>query len=311
MTADLEGCATLQAATRGCQVVMLGATEIEAAPLVGALRRSAVYAVATKKILVGWFADQPNLDSECPEGREREVVVAISGCDKANAAHVLTCLLQAMKPAPMLVLQVGVAGAFPKRLSEQGDGEDAPASQPGIGDLAIASSEIYSDTGSSSPGEWISARELAIPVACVNGVESGGNFPFDAALVQEAVKVVEELSERHWPRGRPAVFTGPFVTASCVTGIRANGEDMVRRWGAIAESMEGAAAAHICALYDVPFLEIRGISNLIVDRDRSSWEIERAAEVAGRAALALVAAVDRLSTGGARRQSVQSSLRVT
>ncbi len=67
---------------------------------------------------------------------------------------------------------------------------------------------------------------------------------------------------------------------------------MSRRWGALSESMEGAAAAHICALYAVPFLEIRGISNLVTDRDRGSWQVERAVAIAGRAALA-VAACDR------------------
>ena len=61
------------------------------------------------------------------------------------------------------------------------------------------------------------------------------------------------------------------------------------RWGALAESMEGAAAAHICSIYRAPFLEVRGISNTITDRDRASWEVERAIAVAGRAALAICA----------------------
>jgi futalosine hydrolase len=51
--------------------------------------------------------------------------------------------------------------------------------------------------------------------------------------------------------------------------------------------MEGAAAAHICALYEVPFLEIRGISNMVVDRDRASWKVEEAVAAAGEAALVL------------------------
>jgi futalosine hydrolase len=57
------------------------------------------------------------------------------------------------------------------------------------------------------------------------------------------------------------------------------------RWEAVAESMEGAAAAHVCALYGVPFLELRGISNMVVDRDRGSWKVEAAVSVAGEAAL--------------------------
>lgn len=42
--------------------------------------------------------------------------------------------------------------------------------------------------------------------------------------------------------------------------------------------MEGAAAAQICALYGVPFLEIRGISNRVEDRDLRNWDFEGAAE---------------------------------
>jgi futalosine hydrolase len=57
--------------------------------------------------------------------------------------------------------------------------------------------------------------------------------------------------------------------------------------------MEGAAAAHICALYGVPFLEIRAISNFVGDRDRGTWAVEEAVETAGRAALAVVAGLGR------------------
>jgi futalosine hydrolase len=52
--------------------------------------------------------------------------------------------------------------------------------------------------------------------------------------------------------------------------------------------MEGAAAAHVCALYDLPFLELRGISNLVEDRDREKWRLAEAAEAAQAAALRVV-----------------------
>ena len=44
--------------------------------------------------------------------------------------------------------------------------------------------------------------------------------------------------------------------------------------------MEGAAAAHVCAMHDVPFLEVRGVSNLVEDRDRAAWRIAEAADAA-------------------------------
>ena len=90
------------------------------------------------------------------------MALAVSGCDKVNAALTLTCLLQAMSPAPELVLQVGIAGGFAVRLR-----------RPSAGDLVIATQEAYSDTGASSPTGWLSASELGLPIAVVDGAEVG------------------------------------------------------------------------------------------------------------------------------------------
>jgi futalosine hydrolase len=301
---DLDGCEALGEATRDCRLVLLTATEAEAEPLLRGLREPRAHVVATKKVVVGLLGATPGQEKQGSPGDTAgdfvRLAVAIGGCDKTNTAHLLTCLLQAMRPKPVLVLQVGVAGAFPR-------GPERPAgaagSVPAIGDLVIATEEAYSDTGSSSPAGWLSAGELQLPIASLDGVESGGRFPLDPSLVQAAVEVVEGIQDSDWPAPRPAVFAGPCVTASLTTGVRAEGEEVARRWGALAESMEGAAAAHVCALYEVPFLEVRGISNLVVDRDRSSWEVDRAARVAGRAALAVAAALDRLPLPGQRPPS--------
>nr|NJM04329.1 hypothetical protein [Desulfobacula sp.] len=44
------------------------------------------------------------------------------------------------------------------------------------------------------------------------------------------------------------------------------------------EAMEGAASAHIAALYRVPFLEVRAASNVAGERDKGKWDPERAAK---------------------------------
>jgi nucleoside phosphorylase len=89
------------------------------------------------------------------------------------------------------------------------------------------------------------------------------------------------------------------VTTSRATGLHADAETVFRRWGALAESMEGAAVAHVCALHRIAFLEIRGISNLVGDRDREAWQVQRAVAGAGRAALAVVAALPGLPLAAA------------
>lgn len=297
---ELVGASALGEAMQGCRVVMVCATEGEARPVRAALVDARQYTIATKTVYTGGLGS----------GAMPRLALAVSGCDKANAAHILTCLLQAMAPSPRLVLQFGIAGAFPSA---------GPGPGARVGDLVLATDEVYSDTGSSSPGQWLSAAELGLPIAHVNGVEHGGLFPLDVNLVLAATDVIHDIdwsrtvrpevsdprsaSEPEggaWPTGvgrpgaKPAVILGPCVTASRVTGLASEAEAVAARWEALAESMEGAAAAHICALYGVPFLEVRGVSNLVVDRDRGAWQVERAVEVAGRAAMAVATALDRL-----------------
>jgi futalosine hydrolase len=48
--------------------------------------------------------------------------------------------------------------------------------------------------------------------------------------------------------------------------------------------MEGAAIAHICTRYGVPMVEMRGISNIVEDRDRGRWNIRLAADNCQQAA---------------------------
>lgn len=308
---DLTGCDMLRRATDGCRAVLLSATEAEAELLHVAMVEAERFTVTGKALYVGELEAEP-----AGSGPDLRVALGITGCDKANAAHLLTCLLQDMEPRPSLVLQMGIAGALP-----------SPGPGPGarVGDIVIATQEAYSDTGSSSPAGWLSAVELGLPIACVDGRELGGSFRLDAGLTLAAQDVVERIewpesvrvpaeevgrsdgqdaAAGHeavtWPamagrpNGQPAVLLGPCVTSSTVTGLLDQARCVGARWGALAESMEGAAAAHICALYGVPFLEIRGISNLVTDRDRDGWQIRRAAAVAGWATLAVMAALDRL-----------------
>ena len=279
--------------TRGRLVVLLAATEIEAEPLRAALSGVDRMEIASKSVYLGELraataGQEQNgaQDSRMMDDAAVPLVLAVSGCDKVNAAHTLTCLLQAMRPPPKLVLQVGIAGAF--QHTSMGLDTGTPASGPEVGDIVLATEEVYSDTGSFGAEEWLSAAELGLPIACVDGVETGGIFTLDSDLVAAARESIE-IAE--WQGAPPRIHAGVCVTASRITGCRSEADAIAERWGALAESMEGAAAAHVCALHGVPFLEIRGISNVVGEPDRNAWQIESAVRVAAQAALAATAAL--------------------
>ena len=274
----LDGCAATAAALDECRLLLLTATLSEAAPLLAALEEAEHFELAGKAVTTG------RLRKGSGDGDESiPAAIAIGGCDKTNTAHILACVLQAMSPRPELVMQVGMAGGF--------QGSDGAWPEPG--DVVLATEEIYADSGSSSPQGWLSSDDLGLPVGTEGGCDSGIRFVLDEGLVRAAVDALEQTgvftASAAAVIGRSRVFSGRCLTASRVTGLAAEATALLERWGALAESMEGAAAAHMCALYGVPFLEVRGISNALTDRDRASWQVERAISVAAEAALAICA----------------------
>jgi futalosine hydrolase len=194
--------------------------------------------------------------------------LAVTGIGTVNAAHALTCQLEREKPD--LVIQFGVGGAYvPTGLS--------------IGAVVVATEEIYGDVGVMTPDGWKPADEIGVPL--ISGEPPYFNrFPLDPTIVAAAARVC-------------GARTGPFVTVSQCTGVQALGDALHVRFGALCESMEGAAGAHICTLYNVPFLEARSVSNLVEDRNRSRWDIEGAANAAQEAVIKIVTCIDEILQG--------------
>ncbi|MSR82294.1 MAG: futalosine hydrolase [Candidatus Latescibacteria bacterium] len=199
----------------------------------------------------------------------REILMVEGGIGAVNTAHALTCVLQVHQPA--LVLQAGVGGAY-------------PAAGLGIGDVALASEENYGDLGVRTPAGWQSAELIGIPIL-QQDVSYFNRFPLDPEQVARAMQILQDGS---WDGGCPALRSGPFVTVQECSGLASLGEERRVRFSGLCENMEGAAAAHLCRLYRVPFLEVRGISNLVEDRRREGWDLPLASRRAQEAALALI-----------------------
>jgi futalosine hydrolase len=189
------------------------------------------------------------------------------GMGKTNAAHAATALLETR--AVRGAVGFGIAGAY-------------AGAGLAVGDVALASEAVYADEGVETPGGWLSTEGIGIPLLERGGAQRFNHFPLDAARVERARAALEAAGVR--------VRVGPALTVSTCSGTAARGAELARRFGALTEGMEGAALAHVCALYGVPFLEVRGISNAVEDRDLSTWRIADAAAAAQRAVRVLVAA---------------------
>lgn len=189
------------------------------------------------------------------------IIHIISGIGKTNAAHASTLLIE--KFSPSAVINFGIGGAY-------------PSANLRAGDIAIADREIYGDEGLWLKDGFHKADEIGIPLLKKGRKKYFNEFPLDKNLMQKAVKF-SGLVTRHSSL-LTEVKSGTFVTVSTATGTGRRAREIEKRFNAICENMEGAAVAHICAIYNIPMLEIRGISNIVEDRNRGKWDIKTAAE---------------------------------
>ena len=185
------------------------------------------------------------------------VVMAVSGIGKVNAAHAVTRLVH--DHTPSLIMNIGVGGAY-------------PSSGLKIGDVAIAEKEFYGDEGVLLKDGFHEADIIGIPLLKKGRRTYFNVFPLDRDLIRKAVRAFALCPSPS------AVQSGPFVTVSTCTGTTKRARDIEKKYHAVCENMEGAAIAHVCALYEIPLIEMRGISNMVGDRDRSGWNIGLAAE---------------------------------
>jgi futalosine hydrolase len=182
-----------------------------------------------------------------------EIVCAVSGVGKTNAARAATLLIQDFSPC--IVVNFGIGGAY-------------PSSGLKLGDIAVASKEVYADEGVLLKGGFHTLELMDIPLVKMGRLRYFNEFPVDPELAGTMMEAAMA--------GGFGVRKGIFATVSTCTGTRKRAEELSKRFGAICENMEGAAVAHNCLIQRIPFIEVRGISNIAKERDTSKWEIRPA-----------------------------------
>ena len=171
--------------------------------------------------------------------------IIVSGVGRTNAAAATTeAILNHWKRGGVdAVISAGVAGAL-------------PGSNLNIRDTLLASSCIYMEEGIVTAKGFANMAGLGFPL---------GDFEGNAVPVDE--QLLDRLS--------PLCAMGPIATVATCSGTDAAAAEVVRRTGALAEAMEGAAVVHAARRLKVPAIEIRAISNTTGDRAGQQWDLQR------------------------------------
>ncbi|MHC1697114.1 MAG: futalosine hydrolase [Geobacteraceae bacterium] len=179
----------------------------------------------------------------------------ISGIGTSNASAATAVVAQLF--APDLIITTGCAGAYP------GCGLE-------IGDIALATTEVFADEGVVTPEGWQSLEQIGFPLLERDGRRYFNEIPLSPPANAAAAEVAEQL-------GIAPITAGRFLTVATCSGTTARGTELTARFGGICENMEGAAVALMAARYGIDCLELRGVSNYVEDRDRRRWNIHLAA----------------------------------
>lgn len=162
----------------------------------------------------------------------------LCGVGPACAAMKLT--MHILQNDVKALLLAGIAGGFQDKID--------------LLDVVCATSETFADSGRCNGSDFtpIDLPEEDLPTF----------FPLHH--VRHQLDTLEnKFSE---------VKYGQMVTLSCVSGSKEAAKRVMNRFpAAVCENMEGASGAMVAQNFQIPFFEIRGISNVAGETDTTRW----------------------------------------
>ncbi len=234
-------------------IALIAATEVECSGILRRLKR-------TNTSRRGHFV----INTGVLEGKK--VVVVVGGPGKANASS--ATVLAILQYDVRKVINLGVGGAF-------------SSSGLRVGELALCTEDIYAEEGTITKRGFKDLRSIGLELIPQRAVYN--RIAFSAPLLKKAEFALKRASM--------AFEKGRFITVSTVTGSTDRAEELTRRFKPICESMEGAAVGQMAISFGIPALQIRGISNIVEDRNRRRWKIREAAAVCQDAVVEIVKAL--------------------
>ena len=141
-----------------------------------------------------------------------------------------------------LVIQAGIACTFSGSIKK--------------GAVVLVNKDIFGDVGIYEKGNFNTLFEA--------GFINKNDFPFTEGWL---VNHHEYLS-----KATLALATG--ITVNKITDDAGQVNELFDKFNPGIESMEGAALHYVCLMQNVAFLQLRSISNMVGERDKSKWAMK-------------------------------------
>ncbi|GAC1400959.1 MAG: hypothetical protein NVSMB63_20180 [Sediminibacterium sp.] len=166
-----------------------------------------------------------------------------SGVGMLATAVALSKLI--VEERPDLIIQAGIAGCFDQKTA--------------LGKVVVVKEESLGDMGVAEDGKWKDIFDLKL--------EKSSYHPF------ERRKLPNTWLDRYNLLKLPEVSA---ITINEISTHPGRIEQLVKKYNPAIESMEGAALHYVCREANIPFLQLRAISNHIGERNKANWKTTEA-----------------------------------
>lgn len=143
-----------------------------------------------------------------------------------------------------LVIQVGLAGAFTTKFE--------------LGETVFVNQDTFGDLG-------IEEKELFTPIFETD-LFNKNEFPFENGWLVNKNKILQQST----------LEVVKAVTINKVTDKSSIKQQLIDSFNPDIETMEGAALHYVCLHQNIPFIQLRAISNYVGERDKTKWKIDLA-----------------------------------
>lgn len=164
-----------------------------------------------------------------------------SGVGMLATTFSLTKLLVEEKPD--LIIQIGIAGCFDHSVD--------------LGKIFLIEKDHAGDIGVEENGKWKDIFNLKL--------ERSNYPPYEKKGLPNPH--IAKMNLLH-------LKTATAVTVNEITTRKERIQQLVKKYDPLIESMEGAALHYSCKSLNVPFMQLRAVSNYVGERDKSKWKIK-------------------------------------
>jgi futalosine hydrolase len=186
---------------------------------------------------------------------KKEFSVLVAGIGGIATTYNLTRSLHAKRPD--YIIQAGVAGSF------------RPEFPPGS--VVCVREELMGDLGAEEGNTFNDVFDLDL-------VEAHA-FPFSEKMLKNP-----DLE----PGKKGGLSMVRSITINEITTRKERIDLILQKYKPDIESMEGAAFHYVCLQENIPFLQIRAVSNYVGERNKGNWKLSSAIENLNKNIIAIV-----------------------